>query len=71
MLIIVLAIVLAVAILNFLFNCERETKPREDGVYFLGARWWAEKGRAARHLSGAPGRALAYVRRAWHTRYSA
>ena len=71
MLIIVLAIVLAVAILNFLFNCERETKPREDGVYFLGARWWDEKRRAVKHAAGMPRRLVAYLRNAWHTRYSA
>lgn len=43
MLMIILAIVLTVAVLHFLFNCDPEVKPREDGVYFLGARWWAEK----------------------------
>ena len=71
MLMIILAIVLTVAVLHFLFNCDPEAKPRADGVYFLGARWWAEKGRAAKHAAGAPGRVVAYIRRAWRTRYSA
>ena len=52
MLMIILAIVLTVAVLHFLFNCDPEAKPRADGVYFLGARWWAEKGRAAKHAAG-------------------
>lgn len=39
----IVAIVVAVKVLWFLFNCEAEVRRDYDKPYFLGARWWRAK----------------------------
>lgn len=36
----IIALVVAVKVLWFLFNCEAEVRRDYDKPYFLGARWW-------------------------------
>ena len=39
----IIALVIAIKVLWFLFNCDAEVSKDYDKPYFLGARWWRSK----------------------------